>query len=539
MSLGICSSRPRHAHAARAAFRSVSAVILCAGSALVGGQAAMAQSTELGIVPYAIGGDSDPAPGYQLTMLLWTQPQVLAQPQGPINGFQAFLDYDVNQFTFREDLSSYTESVFDAHIRPMNLAEVAAGYLHLDGTTFMPGGPNATSNYEVLATLVFDVHQCHLNPDSIFFSTYGPFASELSYFGVPQSTVTVPTPAGIVDQIPPTPACLADVSLPASPGGNGAVYYPIIDPPLNDNFDSVCLSQYISASRSDGNGWESGAPFAIGTTQLTWDIMDCCGNVTTCVQNLTVEPYAQLQVTIELPGSGPCVRCVRIAGHDCNIPQSVGFAEAEIEFVDHDGDPLTPVRFSGTVPLAVGNWSSVNIKDPQHTKWGSGSAITNLPSIAVASETIVLQPGDNDDDGDVDINDLTWLVSTFGEPSSPSCSPAIARDSDFSNDGFILTDDYSLLSAQWLTFSQLGSCTAPSVSEPVADPAAPGEEAKPKETPDSKLDRRTRIATSELEPERRRADLNGDGNFDWRDVQRFEKSRGLPAKLSERLRTGT
>lgn len=481
----------------------------------------MADAASIHLSAPLLGDDSHPAPGYQVTVLLTAKDLT-----GPANGFQVFLAFERLDLTFRPDLSSYDDSVFDSHIRSMINAEVAPGTIHLDGTTLMPGGPASTTSDTPLATLVFTVGQtCNLFNNSIEFTHYLTFGSEMSYFGSPLTTSTNVL-HGPVDTVPPSVVCAADVVTPAAPGGDGSTSIVLAAPTLSDNFTVTGFPPFIaSTTRSDGLSIFD--PFPVGTTTVTWLAYDICGNSATCIQNVTVLPYTELQVTLELPGSEPGERCVTLAAYDCNNPADPVETTATVEFIDHDANPLTPVRFSGPVPFALGAWSSVNAKDRQHTKWGSGSSVTNEPGSVLALDTIVMEAGDNDDDGDVDINDLTWLVSTFGEPGSPSCGPEFARDADFSNDGFVATEDFSLLSAQWLTISQAKvGCVAPSTSGPT-DPA-----------PKAKLDRRTSIATSQLDSSRRRADLNGDGVFDWRDVQKFERSRGLASGLSERLRAG-
>jgi hypothetical protein len=234
-----------------------------------------------------------------------------------------------------------------------------------------------------------------------------------------------------------------------------------------------------------------------------------------------VLPVNNALVTVDLPGSEPTTRCIQfVATNGCDT----GTANATLTFVDHDANPDTPVRATAVIQIPCGSWTSLCAKDEQHTKWSDSPSPLIEDAVAcgfkyVATSVLRLEPGDNDNDGDVDINDITWLIATFGEFATPGCD-GTPRDGDFSNNGVIGTEDYSLLSGQWLTYSMCPACPSP-----VHGPA-------PKT-----LDHRTTIATAELAPHLRRADLDHNGVFDWRDVAAFEQMHGLKPELSRRLRT--
>ncbi|MCA9289677.1 MAG: hypothetical protein KDA25_01025, partial [Phycisphaerales bacterium] len=215
-----------------------------------------------------------------------------------------------------------------------------------------------------------------------------------------------------------------------------------------------------------------------------------------------------IAVDVELPGSLPTTRCIRFVTDDCG--QTV---DVELAFTDHDLDPGTPVRAAAIVEVDCGTWTSLCAKDEQHTQWDTTSlSLSGDGSMYVADAVLTLTPGDTDDDGDVDINDVTWLVFTFGSLAADGgCAWDGTRDADFNNGGAVGSEDYSLLSDAWQTSTSC-ACAAPA-------PAAA-----------------SAIGTDRLAPEvAARVDLDGSGVFDATDVRLFEIINALPRTLSERM----
>jgi hypothetical protein len=117
----------------------------------------------------------------------------------------------------------------------------------------------------------------------------------------------------------------------------------------------------------------------------------------------------------------------------------------------------------------------------------------------------------------VDINDVTWLIATFGNLAADGgCPWDGTRDADFSNNGAVGSEDYSALSGNWLTATTC-ACT---VIGPM--PLAPVQ---------------TRVRARDLHPWlAERADLDRDGVVTHEDVALFEKRHGLPDALSRAIR---
>jgi hypothetical protein len=299
-----------------------------------------------------------------------------------------------------------------------------------------------------------------------------------------------------------------DVVVDAEAGGCDAV----VDVPLATATDNCPPhTATVTASRSDGKAL--GEPYASEDSPvvITWTAADACGNETVAVETttVTVEPFTEAAIDIELVGSVAATRCVRIVLLDCDSGDSSDPLDV---FVDVDGSGL------GTAELALpcGSWTHVCVKDEKHTKWGTAPLLVDGLTF-VSDGAVVCLPGDNDNDSDVDINDVTLLLAQFGGPEPGDngvCPWDGIRGADYSNNGNVGATDYSLLSANWLTSSSCGCPTA--------------------EAPD---DLPTSVPATAFAPAiAARADLDGNGVIDFRDVRIFERRNGLVPLLSEQIR---
>jgi hypothetical protein len=219
---------------------------------------------------------------------------------------------------------------------------------------------------------------------------------------------------------------------------------------------------------------------------------------------VTVTTTNVVALDVQLVGSGAATRCLRLVLDDCGVTADVSVT------LDGSGS------FSGDVEVPCGVWTSLCAKDQQHTLWGSGALSVSLDgSKYELGGTILLEGGDTDDDGDVDINDVTLLLLQFGNLASPGGCPwdTVTRDADFSNNGAVGAEDYTFLTTNWLTITAC-PCTLPA-------------------TAGGGRDLRSRQLALDTN---RRADLNRDGWIDWKDVAIFERRAGLPEVLSTRMR---
>lgn len=287
-----------------------------------------------------------------------------------------------------------------------------------------------------------------------------------------------------------------------------------------DNCDG---SVVITYERSDNAALTLADPFPTGTTTVTWTATDACGNTDTCEQDITVNAVTDVAVTVELFGvSIPCTRCIRFVPTpgDCSAED----VHVLMNFIDHDSNPATPVRATQVIQIPCGARNALCAKDEQHTLWSTVTLTDAGPSY-VADSVISLLSGDTDNDGDVDINDVTWLLFTFSHSAVSGGCPfnGLSRDADFSNNGVVGTSDYDLLAGNWL---QLTSCACSSA--PLHDGGIPT----------SGMDQwQGSIAAGALPVEMRaKVDLNNDQIVDYRDVKLFETRNGLSHRLSDQLK---
>jgi hypothetical protein len=271
--------------------------------------------------------------------------------------------------------------------------------------------------------------------------------------------------------------------------------------------------------------------FPTGTHRVTAKAYDACGNEGVCEFLVTVNPVNDVTIEVELDGVViPDSRCIHFVTDTC-----VEVADVELTFVDHDGDdsnqngivdstegttndPATPVRASDTVEVPCGAWTQLCVKDEQHTLW-STVTLTDQGTYYEADSLVSLTSGDTDNDSDIDINDVTWLLYQFGTGANDGdCPWDGTRDADFSLNGAVGAEDYTFLSTNWLQYSDC-PCAA-MLTRPLRTVSK----------------QQVQLAADTLPAEvRQRVDLNQDGVIDYVDVALFEIEHNLPATLSTKM----
>jgi hypothetical protein len=316
----------------------------------------------------------------------------------------------------------------------------------------------------------------------------------------------------VIDSTAPTFLTVPDdIEVNADPGGCDATLTlgEIGEPTASDNCD--CGVASIVGVRDDGApNLDDPYDSADSPITITWTATDCCGNEETYDQTIVVNAVTATDVVVVLPGSVPTSRCIHFVTDDCDVTVDV-----VLDFIDHDANGATPVQATATIDVPCGDWTFLCAKDEQHTQWDT-SPLTPGGSGWVATTTLVLVPGDDDNDGDIDINDITLLLVQFGAPEPfGDCPWNGLRGSDFDNGGDVDSTDYSLLTANWLTVSSCGCTTAQ--TGPLAGP-------------------KLSVKTSDLDPWMTTADLNRDGRVDVGDVIQFEQLHNLNGALSKKMR---
>ncbi|MBL9149462.1 MAG: HYR domain-containing protein [Phycisphaerae bacterium] len=436
--------------------------------------------------------DVDPiTPGTQIKFTL----NVRNPDSVAVTGYQAFLEFDAGEMTFVAASSSYSASPFPLHITPISGALSGGNKLKLDGSVGL-GSPAITDD-ALAATLVFTV-----NPStacagtSLTFDLSSSFASETSNGGAPYATDLLNSPTVVSDTTPPVITPVADIVQPSDAGSCGSAVVTFPTPTVVDNCG---LASIVFDP-------PSGSVFPTGPTVVTVTATDDCGNQSQDTFTVTITDTVLVDVVVELQGSGVATRCINFVPNSCGDATSIPLFFSGL-----------PATATATIEIPCGNWTTLCAKDQQHSQWDT-TLLVDIGTKYQAQTTLVLGAGDTDDDGDVDINDVTLLIAQFGLPAANGgCPWNGVRNADFSNNGIIGTEDYSILSGSgnWLTDT---SCVC---SIPSEGPAAPQHKQRWVRVHDDMT---------------RAADLNRDGRVDVHDVDLLERRNGLPNTLSTRMR---
>jgi hypothetical protein len=413
----------------------------------------------------------------------------------------------MGSLSYRGDLSSYSGAAYTTHTSPILQGD--DGLLELDGSQVL-----GESVDQVVATLVFDVLAECDQSGTVQFEVGGLFPSEVGYGGSPIST-TLENPAAYrFDDSAPLIGTNGNITRPADANLGGGCTGAVIEfaaPLATDNCTALPLVVCTPSS---------GSVFPIGLTTVTCVATDDCGNSSISTFDVEIEPVNAIEVSVQLAGvTGPVTRCIHFATDGC------ASVDVELLFV---GSPAT---FVGEITVPCGAPNELTAKDEQHTLCDSTTISSSLDGTKyVADSMLVLEGGDTDNDGDVDINDLTWFLYQFGLVAEDGgCGyDDVTRDADFSNDGAVGSEDYTFLTANWLESFHCG-CAIPL-----------------EETPGTPFERafgsriKLQLQASELPPlMRARLDRDGDGVFDYKDVRSLERLYALPSELSRKLERAT
>ncbi len=437
-----------------------------------------------------------------------------------VTGFQAFLEYDEAVMTYRGDLSGYTPQPFPLHIQSITTAQVGAGQLNLDGSVeiIFPPDPG-TSEDSLLATLVFEVvAECDIS--SVGFRDMTPLMSRVTSPTWAIPTTLTDSPTFTLDSAAPTvTGCPEDILVSADVGGCDADV-PWTPPIVEDPCGLAPIVEYHIDLGDDGTIDDviivPEYTFPAGCNRVHVRATDLCGNVNqSCDFAVCVDPVNDVYVEVVLVGvSVPVERCIHFVLDDCGNSTDV-----LLSFIDHDGDPATWVRAMAVIQVECGMWDSLCAKDEQHTLFDT-TALTIDGSQYVATTLLSLRGGDTNNDSIVEIEDVAWFLSQFGEPAaSGGCPWDGTRDADFSNNGAVGIEDYGFLSENWLLYTECG-CSSPL-------PGGGGGIAPTN----------TEIPVSSLPVDvGSKVDLNRDGVVDHKDVAAFERRHRLGNGLSSRIK---
>lgn len=321
----------------------------------------------------------------------------------------------------------------------------------------------------------------------------------------------------IYDNTAPVVTC-NNVTQNADAGGCDALVTLVAS--ATDNCDTIPGSEIVFTIDDDNNGFDPNDPtvtgsgstytFPAGSTSVRAGATDDCGNTGMCVFTVTIDAVTVVNVDITLAGvTVDVTRCIHFQTDDCT--------ETDVDL------SFTAGNYTGPVEVPCGNWTMLCVKDEQHTLWDTATLTIN--GVEFDATAVTLDGGDTDNDGDVDINDVTWFLYQYSQAAaSGGCPWDGTRDADFSNNGLVGTEDYSMLTPNWLRSTACACTPSPATDDGLFEELAA---------------RRLPVAldASDLPEEIAKVvDLNADGVIDFRDVRLFEDANGLPHDLSDVIR---
>ena len=417
-------------------------------------------------------------------------------------GGQFFLDYDNALLDFvSADTGDapYSVEIFESVNETAGTIDYAVG---------VPSGDTGTAAPTTMARLTFNVlgDFCEA-ADLVTFRSNTPPSRITDAFGVDLGAALINLDEVTKDSVPPTVSPPTDIAVNADAGGCDAV----VTVPAITAIDDCSAVTIVN----DFNGTDDASGlYPQGTTTVTWTVTDQCGNATVVTQDVTVDSFNTLNVSVELAAVDPTVfdRCI------------------EFELVPAGGgSPViagATMSFSGGVASAsldvpCGDYSCITARDTRHTLRATDNddfAIVGTDYYA----DFMSSPGDNDAlvggnlNGDlfIDILDFGVFISQFGlSPGADSPCGTPAPHADISGDGLVNAADYTFIQLNFLGMNEArcdGSFFLAS-NGPLSPAAAP----RPI----------TRISVAELISrglgDLAQGDLNDDGVLDQGDLGAF------------------
>jgi hypothetical protein len=420
-------------------------------------------------------------------------------------GGQFFLEYNTGLLDFvgiEPGDAPFTREIFAAVDEVSGTIDYAVGVQNGEVGTFLPT-TMARITFEVLGEF------CQTTGLVAFRPGASPPSRLTDALGNDLGAVPVDLEAVSRDITPPSIAVPPDVQANADAGGCDAVI-----PGLGFATGAdACSTVDIAFERSDASILGLLDPFPSGTTTIAWTATDACGNSTSGIQFVTVDPVNALVAEIELEAADPGTfdRCVTL-----ELTPAGGGPPVVIE---------ETVALSGRFGTAVievpcGAYECITARDTLHTL-----RRTDADDFAIAGPIYVadfsnapggdaLLGGNLNADGFIDILDFGVFIAQFGgNPGADTPCGTSGPHADISGNGQVDTADFTFIAVNFLAADE-PACGAPPLPPGPTPLAGHGTAAPVRRIDIAELAAR---GLAELAG----ADLNDDGVLDAADIAAF------------------
>jgi len=406
----------------------------------------------------------------------------LSDAGASITGGQFFLSYDTTRLSLAgyvdpastPDLVTPGDAPFIQEI--YEVVNTSAGTI--DYAVGVEGGSGGAMADTTMARIDFtplSYDVCDV-PDLLQFRTpAGPLGTRLTAFEFPAPIYPERIDLGpvTIDHVPPEMTCPDAVTVNADAAGCGTAVLnpPLVPPTATDNCGGTVTVEH---KRSDRVNWNEGLtdPYAAGTTEITWRATDERGNITTCVQTVTVNPFNTVVVDIELEGplaTTTLTRCVTLTFADCGGVMPTVVMPVDVTFTAQlgIGNGLGQVTITD---LPCGAYDCATAEDELHTltrqvSLVDGGAVYTATftgaSLLVQGDLIDLYDGATDY---VDILDFGVFIREWGwtgDPSTPCPSFPWYAHADLDGSGAIDVSDFNFISAHFGQVGDAACCSRP------------------------------------------------------------------------------
>ncbi len=425
-------------------------------------------------------------------------------------GGQFFLSYDNSVLDFMSaDVvagGTFPTEVFEF------VDEVAGTIDYAVGVSV--GASTGTHSAETMAVLTFGVlaENCTDVASLVSFRGNTPPSRLTDDLGNPVLPMLIDLNGVAFDETPPVVTPPADITLNADAGGcDAAVTVPALVATDNCGIASIV---------NDFNGTaDASGVYPQGTTTVTWTVTDTCGNTTVVSQDITVNAFNSLSVTVELANvSDSMDRCITFEieptgnGTPVIIEQTLSFAAGVA---------------TATFDIPCGDYDCITARDTLHTlrsrdddDFGVSGTIYTA-DFTSAGDGDALIGGNFNDDQFIDILDFGIFIGQFGTDPGVAGGDTVCGttgpDADASGNGTVGTEDFTFIQTQFLFMSE-PSCASTLLTTGGGNRAVSIDAARIEEPVVS-------ITLEELDARGlghlAGADLNGDGVLDPADIAAF------------------